>query len=81
MRAFRLVFLRFLVGKPEARYQQKGEHSVLFFKHVWGQTWRHSTQLKKASISSCIFVSCFGEKIGGENKLPCQTLEKNTMSC
>ena len=52
---------------------KKSEHSVLFFKHVWGHTWRHSTQLKKASICSC-FVFCI---LWWENRWQKQTALPN----
>ena len=37
-------FLQFWARKPQAQYNKKGQHSVLFFKHLWGDNRRHSTQ-------------------------------------
>ena len=42
-RAFRFVFYNF--GQENRRHStKKKQHSVLYFKHIWGENWRHNTQ-------------------------------------
>jgi hypothetical protein len=77
-----------LVGKFEA-VPKKGEHSVLFFKPVWGQTCRHNTPTFPVKKGEQLLLFCFvlfllflyflGEKTGAKTYCPAKRLKGKTL--